>query len=43
MKFRSCLTLFSAAAEDEPLFAAALKKYFAGELDPRTTVLLVGR
>lgn len=40
MKFRSCLTLFSAAAPDEPLFREALKRFFAGEPDPRTMALL---
>jgi uncharacterized protein (DUF1810 family) len=36
LKFRSSLTLFAAAAPDEPLFAQGLAKYFAGEPDPRT-------
>jgi uncharacterized protein (DUF1810 family) len=36
VKFRSCLTLFHRAAPDEPRFADALGKYFAGELDERT-------
>jgi uncharacterized protein (DUF1810 family) len=36
MKFRSCLTLFAAAAPENPVFAAALAKYFAGEADPLT-------
>ena len=36
LKFRSCLTLFHAAAPDEPLFGEALARYFAGEPDPRT-------
>jgi uncharacterized protein (DUF1810 family) len=35
-KLRSSLTLFAAAAPDEPLFRQALDKYFDGEPDPRT-------
>jgi uncharacterized protein (DUF1810 family) len=33
LKFRSSLTLFAAAAPENPLFAAALDKYFAGQGD----------
>lgn len=43
LKFRSCLTLFEAAASaeaDKALFAAALEKYYAGERDPLTVELL---
>ena len=40
MKFRSCLTLFSAAVSEEPLFAEALDRYFAGEPDLHTLELL---
>jgi len=40
LKFRSSMTLFRAAAPDEPLFQAALDRYFAGEPDPRTLELL---
>jgi uncharacterized protein (DUF1810 family) len=36
LKFRSSLTLFAAAAPDNPLFAATLDKYFAGQGDPLT-------
>lgn len=36
LKFRSCLTLFLAAAPGHPVFQAALDKYFAGVPDPRT-------
>ena len=36
LKFRSCMTLFAAAAPAEPLFQEALQKYFAGERDPAT-------
>jgi uncharacterized protein (DUF1810 family) len=40
MKFRSSMTLFSQAALDNQIFIAALKKYFAGELDPLTIAQL---
>ena len=40
MKFRSCLTLFNAAAPGEPLFAAALDTFFGGVPDQRTLQLL---
>lgn len=36
LKFRSSMTLFAAAAPDEPLFRAALGKYFGGEADALT-------
>ena len=36
MKFRSSMTLFAAVAPDEPLFGAALDKYFGGERDELT-------
>jgi len=39
LKFRSCLTLFSLAAPDEPVFGQALAKYYGGEADPRTLAL----
>jgi uncharacterized protein (DUF1810 family) len=42
LKFRSCLTLFAIASEGEPLFEAALRKYYGGEHDPRTLELLGG-
>jgi uncharacterized protein (DUF1810 family) len=44
MKFRSSMTLFSAAAEGEggSLFRSALDRYFAGEPDERTLALLKG-
>jgi uncharacterized protein (DUF1810 family) len=42
LKFRSCLTLFAIASGGEPLFEAALGKYYAGEYDPRTLNLLEG-
>ena len=40
LKFRSSMTLFQVAAPNEPRFAAALAKYFAGEPDPRTLEIL---
>jgi len=41
LKFRSCMTLFAAAAgRDDAPFVAALHKYFAGEGDPLTRKLL---
>jgi uncharacterized protein (DUF1810 family) len=40
LKLRSSLTLFAEAAPDEPLFEAALGRYFAGERDERTLQLL---
>ncbi len=36
MKFRSSMTLFSRATEDNQIFLEALRKYFAGEPDPQT-------
>lgn len=42
LKFRSSMTLFQAAAPDEPLFRAALCKYFGGAPDARTLELLRG-
>lgn len=43
LKFRSCLTLFAAAAPGEPVFREALGVFFAGEPDARTLALLDGR
>ena len=40
MKFRSCLTLFSVAAPEVPVFAEALDVFFDGEPDPLTLDLL---
>ena len=40
LKFRSCLTLFAAIAPEEPIFDAALEKFFDGERDPLTISLL---
>lgn len=36
MKFRSSMTLFAHAAEENRLFLDALQKYFAGQADPLT-------
>jgi len=36
VKFRSSMTLFAAAAPEEPCFAEALAHYFAGSPDPLT-------
>jgi uncharacterized protein (DUF1810 family) len=41
IKFRSCMTLFAAIA-DNPLFQAALDKYFEGAPDPETLARLEG-
>jgi uncharacterized protein (DUF1810 family) len=40
MKFRSSMTLFQAAAPEEPLFGQALDTFFEGEPDRRTLALL---
>lgn len=40
MKFRSSMTLFARAAEDDAVFRAALDKYFHGKPDPLTEELL---
>ena len=40
LKFSSCMTLFADVAPEEPLFRAALHKYFAGEPESRTLALL---
>ena len=42
-KLRSSLTLFAEAAPDNPLFAAALERWFEGEIDRRTVEILRGR
>ena len=39
-KLRSCITLFIEASEHEPIFTAALAKYFGGAPDQRTLSLL---
>ena len=40
MKFRSSMTLFAAASEDNAIFEEALQKYFAGIGDPATLARL---
>jgi uncharacterized protein (DUF1810 family) len=40
LKFRSSMTLFAHAADDNQLFLDALRKYFAGEADPLTLARL---
>lgn len=40
LKFRSCLTLFAAAAPADPLFSRALATFYAGVPDPLTLDLL---
>jgi uncharacterized protein (DUF1810 family) len=40
MKFRSCLTLFAAAAPDEPCFHQGLAAFYSGQPDPETLRLL---
>lgn len=40
LKFRSSMTLFHAAAPDEPVFDEALGRFYGGEPDPRTLELL---
>ena len=40
LKFRSSMTLFARAAEDDTAFRAALNKYFGGEPDRLTLELL---
>ena len=39
-KLRSSMTLFAAAAPDEPVFAEVLDRFFAGERDEATTTRL---
>jgi uncharacterized protein (DUF1810 family) len=36
LKFRSCMTLFAHAAEDNRVFADAVHKYFSGDYDHAT-------
>lgn len=40
LKFRSSMTLFAQATDDNKVFLDALKKYFRGEFDPLTLQLL---
>jgi len=39
-KFKSCLTLFSQVAPQEPAFRQALERFYAGKLDDSTIKLL---
>jgi uncharacterized protein (DUF1810 family) len=43
MKLRSSMTLFTAAAPDEPVFREVLERYFAGQPDEATLERLVLR
>jgi uncharacterized protein (DUF1810 family) len=40
MKFRSSMTLFARASDNEPLFRAALDRYCQGRMDEGTLALL---
>lgn len=40
LKFRSCMTLFARATEDNQVFKDALRKYFGGEPDELTLARL---
>ena len=40
LKFQSCMTLFARAAPEEPLFGAALQRFFGGREDPQTLARL---
>jgi uncharacterized protein (DUF1810 family) len=40
MKLRSSMTLFAAAAPDQPAFSAVLAKYFGGTADEATLARL---
>jgi len=40
LKLRSCMTLFSEVAPEEPVFRRVLAKYYGGEADRRTLELL---
>ena len=42
LKFRSCMTLFARAEPAEPLFEAALARFYGGAPDPATVRLLGG-
>jgi uncharacterized protein (DUF1810 family) len=42
LKFHSSMTLFAAAAPDDPLFTEALRKFFDGRRDPLTLAKLGG-
>ncbi|MEP6964466.1 MAG: DUF1810 family protein, partial [Polaromonas sp.] len=40
LKFRSCMTLFSAAKPELPVWDAAIRQYFGGAADTATLALL---
>jgi uncharacterized protein (DUF1810 family) len=40
LKFRSCMTLFARAVPEEPVFAAALDRFFGGQPDALTVQVL---
>lgn len=40
LKFRACLTLFAAVADDATLFQAGLSRFYGGARCPRTLALL---
>ena len=40
LKFRSSMTLFAVAAPEEPIFEAAIERFFEGKHDPLTIKLL---
>ena len=40
LKFRSCITLFNAVADDDDIFREALDKYYGGVGDERTLEIL---
>ena len=40
LKFRSCMALFRAARPDLPVWDAALRQYFGGQVDAATVALL---
>lgn len=40
LKFRSSMTLFARATDDNDVFVEALRKYFNGEADPETLRLI---
>jgi uncharacterized protein (DUF1810 family) len=40
LKFHSSMTLFALASDHDPVFVAALEKYFAGTPDPATVTKL---
>ena len=42
LKFHSSMTLFAHVAPQETVFAACLRKYFGGQVDPRTMARLGG-